>query len=89
MREEDIAFCRAWIRASENPLKGAQEKAEDFWKRVYECTLSASAVRFRRNWTALIPTKAAALTTNIIFCRCGPFLLANSLVRYPTAIGHG
>ena len=36
MREEDTALCRAWMRASENPLKGAQQRSEDFWKSVYE-----------------------------------------------------
>ena len=33
--EEDVALCRAWIRASENPITGSEQKAETFWRSVY------------------------------------------------------
>ena len=42
-RERNIFLCQAWMRASENMLKGAQQRTEEFWKIVYEfCSIMAT-----------------------------------------------
>ena len=35
LTEEDIALCRAWIRASEDAITGCEQKADFFWRSVF------------------------------------------------------
>jgi hypothetical protein len=33
--EEDVLICKAYVRVSEDPVKGANQKSDVFWKAVY------------------------------------------------------
>ena len=34
--EEDVALCRAWMRVSEDPITGSEQKADCFWQAVHK-----------------------------------------------------
>ena len=65
-RKEELALVRAWIRTSENPLVGTDEKAVVFWKAAlenfvslatdYRVDVESEAAQGRwkhRNWRSL------------------------------------
>ena len=36
LAEEDVALCRAWMRVSEDPITGSEQKADCFWQAVHK-----------------------------------------------------
>ena len=84
LREEDIALCRAWMRASENPVKGAEQKAEDFWKTVYECYRKTSRSHCSLNLpnsSSVVSLSSTSTTASLDISRLSAMVRAKCTVQ--------